>query len=104
VINFNISKDVLKYVGAVAVVFGAWLGAYVWGIHLGATQSEERHADELATLTVELDQKNSDLISAQIALTACKAKAAGDCALDCESLIQERVSHALNSCAELCKD
>ena len=76
-ININLPKDTLKYIGAVAVVFGAWLGAYVWGIHLGATQAEERHAEELAALTVELDQKNGDLISAQIALTTCKAKAVG---------------------------
>ncbi|WP_348660971.1 hypothetical protein [uncultured Idiomarina sp.] len=103
-ISINVPKETLKYVGAVAVVFGAWLGAYVWGIHLGATQAEGRHADELAALTVELDQKNGDLISSQIALAACKAKSAGECALDCESLIQERVSHALSSCAELCKD
>lgn len=102
--NIDINKEVLKYIGVVAVVFGAWLGAYIWGIHLGATQSEQRHKNELSKLTIELDQKNNDLISSQIAVTTCEAKRAGDCALDCESLIQERVSQALNSCAAICRD
>ena len=55
-INVNLPKDTLKYIGAVAVVFGAWLGAYVWGIHLGAAQSNKTHKQELAECWEEVGQ------------------------------------------------
>tara|TARA_Y100001973_G_C5198830_1_gene336183 strand:- start:1251 stop:1565 length:315 start_codon:yes stop_codon:yes gene_type:complete len=103
-INLTFSKNIYIYAGLIALVFGFWLLAYVLGLHFGSKQNQKKHSEKIAALTLELNQQNSDFIDAQIALSACKAKAAGDCALDCESLIQERVSQALNSCAELCKD
>ena len=104
-ININLPKDTLKYVGWVAVVFGSWLGAYVWGIHLGAAQSKKTHEQELAECVVRIDEVQTQVVDAQLKLVECEAVKAGKCALDCESIAQERVDSVLQDLQEvMCGD
>lgn len=104
-INIKLPKETLKYVGAVAVIFGLWLFAYVWGIHLGAQQSLESHQAQLAECKIEIDTINTQMIDAQLALTQCEALKAGQCALNCEAITQERVDAVLKDLSEvMCND
>ncbi len=103
--NFNISKDMAKYTGAVSLVFGAWLGAYVWGLHLGAAQSEQTHKEELAECVVKVDEVHAQMVDAQLKLVECEAIKAGKCALNCEAIAQERVDSVLQDLQEvMCAD
>jgi len=104
-ININLPKDTLKYVGAVAVIFGSWLGAYVWGIHLGAQQAEQSHKQELAECVVKVDQVHTQMVDAQLKLVECESIKAGKCALNCEAIAQERVDAVLQDLQEvMCAD
>jgi len=104
-INVNLPKDTLKYVGAVAVVFGSWLGAYVWGIHLGAAQSKKTHEQELAECVIKIDEVQTQVVDAQLKLVECEAIKAGKCALNCEAIAQERVDSVLQDLQEvMCGD
>ena len=104
-ININLPKDTLKYVGAVSVIFGAWLGAYVWGIHLGAAQSNKTHKQELAECVVKVDEVHTQIVDAQLKLVECEAIKAGKCALNCEAIAQERVDSVLQDLQEvMCGD
>ena len=103
-INLDINRDVLKYLGACMLGAGLILGAYIVGAREGIKSATAHFEAEKNELKIESEQQNRDLIDSQIRLTQCEAKRAGDCALDCESITQERVSQALASCAEICKD
>ena len=94
-ISVNLPTNSIKYAGLVAVVFGAWLGAYVWGIHLGAAQSEQTHKQKLAECVVKVDEVHTQLVDAQLKLVECEAIKAGKCALNCEAIAQERVDAVL---------
>jgi len=104
-INLSLQKDTVKYVGWVAVIFGSWLGAYVWGIHLGAAQSQKTHEQELAECVVKVDEVQTQLVDAQLKLVECEAVKAGKCALNCEAIAQERVDSVLQDLQEvMCGD
>tara|TARA_Y100000592_G_scaffold39124_1_gene62102 strand:- start:1023 stop:1340 length:318 start_codon:yes stop_codon:yes gene_type:complete len=104
-ITFNMPKESIIYLGGGAVVLGIWLGAYVWGIHLGAAQAQDQYQLELADCQVQLEEINTRLIDLQLELTKCKSISAGKCALDCEAIAQERVDAVLQDLKEVqCAD
>jgi len=94
----------VKFVGVACLISGLILGAYILGARQGVHAAESQYQVERAESVIELNQLNQDLVSTQIKLTECDARKAGDCALDCESITQERVSQALASCAAICRD
>ena len=94
----------VKYTGISFLVSGLILGAYILGARQGVHAAESQYQVERAESVIEFNQLNQDLVSTQIKLTECEARKAGDCALDCESITQERVSQALASCAAICRD
>lgn len=94
----------IQYVGACFVISGLVLAAYILGARQGVKAAESQYEIERAESVIEFNQMNQDLVATQIKLTECEARAAGDCALDCESITQERVSQALASCAAICRD
>ncbi len=100
-IDIKLPNDTMKYVGAVAVVFGSWLGAYVWGIHLGAAQSKKTHEQELAECVIKIDGVQTQVVDAQLKLVECEAIKAGTCALNCEAIAQERVDSVLQDLQEV---
>ena len=103
--SIQLPKETLKYVGWVSVVFGSWLGAYVWGIHLGAAQSKKTHEQELAECVVKIDEVQTQVVDAQLKLVECESIKAGKCALNCESIAQERVDSVLQDLQEvMCGD
>ena len=86
-------------------MIGAWLGAYVWGIHLGAAQSNKTHKQELAECVVKVDEVHTQIVDAQLKLVECEAIKAGKCALNCEAIAQERVDSVLQDLQEvMCGD
>lgn len=103
-ISVNLNQDALKYLGLCLVGSGLILGAYILGARQGVKAAESQYENDRAESVIEFNQVNQDLVSTQIKLTECEARAAGDCALDCESITQERVSQALASCAAICRD
>ena len=103
-ISFELPKESLKYLGACMLGAGLILGAYIVGAREGIKSATAHFETEKNELKIESELQNRDLIDAQIKLTKCEAKRAVDCALDCESITQERVSQALASCAAICKD
>ena len=104
-IHVNIPKETLKYIGGGAVIMGAWLAAYVWGIHLGAVQAQEAHNLQMAECRIELEHVQAQMVELQLKLTECAAVKAGQCALDCEAISQERVDRALRDFTEVvCND
>ena len=103
-IHFNMPRETLKYLGGGAIIMGLWLVAYIIGARNGVKAAKRQYEAKHAESVIELDQVHQDLVSTQIKLTECEARAAGDCALDCESITQERVSQALASCAAICRD
>ena len=94
-ININLPKDTLRYIGAVAIIFGAWLGAYVWGIHLGAQQSKTTHRDQLTECVSKINKVHTQFIEAHLQLVECQAVDNGECTLNCEATIQRRVNSVL---------
>ena len=104
-IHVNIPKEIFKYLGAGAVIMGIWLGAYVWGIHLGAAQAQDAHNLQMAECRIELEHVQAQMVELQLKLTECAAVKAGQCALDCEAISQERVDRALKDFTEVvCND
>lgn len=104
-ITFDMPKETLVYLGGGAVVLGIWLGAYVWGIHLGAAQAQDAHELQMAECRIELEHVQAQLVELQLKLTECAAVKAGQCALDCEAISQERVDRALKNFTEVvCHD
>ena len=104
-IHFNMPRETLKYLGAGAVIMGIWLGAYVWGIHLGAAQAQDAHDLQIAECRIELEHVQAQMVELQLKLTECAAVKAGQCALDCEAISQERVDRALKDFTEVvCHD
>lgn len=103
-ISFELPKESFKYLGACMLGAGLILGAYILGARQGVKAAESQYEVERAESVIEFNQVNNDLVQTQIKLTECEARAAGDCALDCESITQERVSQALASCAAICRD
>tara|TARA_B100000424_G_C22925622_1_gene492474 strand:+ start:1531 stop:1848 length:318 start_codon:yes stop_codon:yes gene_type:complete len=104
-IHFNMPRETLKYLGCGAVALGLWLAAYVWGIHLGASQAQDAHELQMAECRIELEHVQAQLVDLQLKLTECAAVKAGQCALDCEAISQERVNRALKDFTEVvCHD
>ena len=103
-INFNLDKSLLKYIGFSILAPSLLLLAYILGVKEGTSAMYKQHELEKSQLLTQIDQNNQDLISRQIELTACRAEQKGECVLDCEELIQERVSKALATCAASCRD
>ena len=91
----KLPEDTLKYLGIIAVVFGSWLGAYVWGIHLGSVQSQRTHTKELAECVMKIDEVHAQLTETRLELTECQAVNTGECTLNCEATIQRRVNSVL---------
>ena len=102
--NFTLDKSFLKYIGISILIPSLLLLAYIAGIKEGANAMHEQHELDKSQLITQIDQLNQDIVSRQIELTACRAEQKGECVLDCEELIQERVSKALVSCAAICQD
>ena len=104
-INFNMPKETLMYLGGGAVVLGLWLLAYVAGIHEGAQQSRKAHELQIAECTIENERAQAQVIDAQLELTKCKSLQAGKCALNCEAIAQERVDAVLQDFTKVvCND
>ncbi len=103
-INIEMPTQAIKYLGFSLIGSGLILGAYILGARQGVRAAESLYEVERAESVIEFNQVNNDLVQTQIKLTECEARAAGDCALDCESITQERVSQALASCAAICRD
>ena len=103
-IHLDFNQDALKYLGFSLVGSGLILGAYIFGVRQGVNAAESQYEIDRAESVIEFNQVNQDLVATQIKLTECEARSAGDCALDCESITQERVSQALASCAAICRD
>lgn len=102
--NINIDQIAIRYAGFAFVGSGLILGAYILGARQGVHAAESQYEVERAAAVIEFNHVNQDLVATQIKLTECEARQAGDCALDCESITQERVSQALASCAAICRD
>ena len=104
-LHFNMPRETSKYLGGAAVIIGLWLAAYVYGIHLGAAQAQDAHDLQIAECRIELEHVQAQLVELQLKLTECAAVKAGQCALDCEAISQERVDRALKDFTEVvCHD
>lgn len=104
-IHFNMPRETLKYLGGGAVIMGLWLVAYIWGIRLGAVQAQDAHELQMAECRIELEHVRAQMVELQLKLTECAAVKAGQCALDCEAISQERVDRALKDFTEVvCND
>tara|TARA_Y100001972_G_C7535547_1_gene269713 strand:- start:11 stop:325 length:315 start_codon:yes stop_codon:yes gene_type:complete len=102
--TFALAEKSYIYFGSVCLISGLIFGVYILGVRQGVNAAESQYEIDRAESVIEFNQVNKDLVSTQIKLTECEARAAGDCALDCESITQERVSQALASCAAICRD
>jgi hypothetical protein len=104
-IQLHLTKDTAKFAGAVFVFFGLLSVMYFAGIHVGSTLAQRHHDAEVAEYVIAEDQLNKQLIDSQLQLTQCEAVKAGQCALNCESIAQERVDSVLQDLQEvMCGD
>lgn len=104
-IQLHLTKDTAKFTGAVFLFFGLLSVMYFSGIHVGSKLAQRHHDAEVAEHVIAEDQLNKQLIDSQLQLTQCEAVKAGQCALNCESIAQERVDAVLQDLQEvMCGD
>lgn len=98
-IQLNLTKDTAKFTGAVFVFFGLLSVMYFAGIRVGSTLAQHLHDAEIAEYVIAEAQLNKQIIDSQLQLTQCEAVKTGKCALNCESIAQERVDSVLQQAA-----
>ena len=103
--NIKIPKHYQVIIGCGCVIFGLIILMYVLGIREGAQQKQRDHDLEIAEYALKLDTAQKRVIDTQIALTECEAVRAGQCALNCEAIAQERIDSVLQDLQEvMCSD